>query len=132
MKTILIVEDNPADARLIEEAFRETPTPTMLFFVHDGLEALAFLRQEGEYPAAPRPDMIFLDLNIPKVDGRTVIRTIQADEELRRIPVVVLSGSTDELENVGLASEGIKHFLVKPADLDAYIIQVSAHMKILG
>ena len=132
MKTILIVEDNPADAWLIEEAFRETLFPTKRYFVQDGLEALAFLRREGEHSTAPRPDLIFLDLNIPKIDGRAVICTIHADEELRRIPVVVTSGSADELKKVRQMLKGIRHFLVKPANLDAYVTQVSALMEILA
>ena len=132
MKTILIVEDNPADSRLLDEAFREAPVPTSRSIVRDGMEALAFLRREGRYQDAPRPDLILLDLNLPKKDGREVIREIRADEELRRIPVVVLSGSADEAEMARLEAEGVEHSLVKPADLDACFDRINSLLAIIS
>jgi CheY-like chemotaxis protein len=132
MKTILIVEDNPADARLLEEAFREASIQTARSFVRDGVEALAFLRREGLYRDAPRPDLILLDLNLPKKSGSEVICEIQDDRDLRRIPLVVLSGSMDEGEITRLVSEGIEHTLVKPSDLDDYFKKVTALLEILA
>jgi len=131
MKTILIVEDNPADSRLLDEAFREAQIQTSRSIVRDGVEALAFLRREGRYRDAPRPDLILLDLNLPKMDGRTVIRELRADTDLRRIPVVVLSGSADECEMARLESEGVEHSLVKPSDLDACFDRVNSLLEIL-
>jgi chemotaxis family two-component system response regulator Rcp1 len=131
MKTILIVEDNPADSRLLDEAFREAHVPTSRSIVRDGEEALAFLKREGRYRDAPRPDLILLDLNLPKKDGRAVIREIRADNALRRIPVVVLSGSADKSEMARLESEGVDHSLVKPSDLDTCFDRVNALLEIL-
>ncbi len=90
---VLLVEDNPADVRLTEEALREGTVPLHLSVTPDGEEALAFLRHEGRYAAAPRPDLVLLDLNLPRLDGRAVLAAVKADPSLRRIPVVVLSTS---------------------------------------
>ena len=93
---ILLVEDNPGDVRLTQEAFKEGKVRNNLRVVNDGIEALAFLRQEGQYANAPRPDVILLDLNLPKKDGREVLAEIKQDPNLRRIPVVVLTTSEAE------------------------------------
>lgn len=90
---ILLVEDNPADIRLAREALRECQRPFQLFVVTDGEEALAFLRQQGRWVEAPRPRLILLDLNLPKLDGRAVLRVIKTDPALRSIPVVVMTTS---------------------------------------
>lgn len=95
---VLLVEDNPADVRLTREAFAGASIPNQLRIATDGLEALAILRREGEHRTAVRPDLILLDLNLPKKDGRVVLAEIKADPQLRRIPVVVLSTSRAEAD----------------------------------
>ena len=94
--TILLVEDNPGDVRLTEEALRETEIANRLMVVNDGQAALDFLRRNGPYADAPHPDLILLDLNLPKKDGREVLAEIKQDPHLRMIPVVVLTTSRDE------------------------------------
>ena len=93
---MLLVEDNPGDIRLTQEAAKESAIPTNLSVVVDGEEAMAFLRREGKYAEAPRPDFVLLDLNLPKKDGREVLSEMKADDQLRRIPVVVLTSSSAE------------------------------------
>jgi len=96
LKTIFLVEDNKADIRLIQEAFKNSSIPHQVVTVRDGMDAMAYLRQEGEYSDALRPDLILLDLNLPKKDGREVLAEIKADPALKRIPVVVLTTSRNE------------------------------------
>lgn len=96
LKTILLVEDNKADIRLIEEALKHSAVSYEVASVRNGLDAMAYLRQEGEYKDALRPDLILLDLNLPKKDGREVLAEIKADTDLKRIPVVVLTTSKNE------------------------------------
>ncbi|WP_096621049.1 response regulator [Calothrix sp. NIES-3974] len=91
-----MVEDNKADIRLILEALKHSSLPHEVVTVRDGMDAMAYLRREGEYENAPRPDLILLDLNLPKKDGREVLAEIKADPNLRRIPVVVLTTSRNE------------------------------------
>lgn len=95
-KTIFLVEDNRGDIRLIEEALKDSSVPHQIVSVRNGMDAMAYLRQEGEYADAPRPDIILLDLNLPKKDGREVLAEIKADPELKRIPVVVLTTSRND------------------------------------
>ena len=95
-KIIFLVEDNKADVRLIQEAFKNSSLPHEMLTVRDGIEAMAFLRREGEYNTAPRPDLILLDLNLPKKDGREVLAEIKNDSKLKRIPVIVLTTSQNE------------------------------------
>jgi chemotaxis family two-component system response regulator Rcp1 len=95
-KIIFLVEDNKADIRLIQEVFRDSPTPYQIITVRDGVEAMAYLRREGEFSDATRPDIILLDLNLPRKDGREVLAEIKADPGLKRIPVVVLTTSRNE------------------------------------
>lgn len=95
-KTIFLVEDNRADIRLIEEALKHSSVPYEVVTVRNGMDAMAYLRQEGEYASSPRPDLILLDLNLPKKDGREVLAEIKADPDLKRIPVVVLTTSSNE------------------------------------
>lgn len=95
-KTIFLVEDNKADVRLVEEALKRSSIPNQVLSVRNGMDAIAFLRQEGEYTDAPHPDLILLDLNLPKKDGREVLAEIKADPQLRRIPVVILTTSKNE------------------------------------
>src|SRR5512135_2208673 len=93
---ILLVEDDPADVELTQWSMKESKVATSLHVVEDGLEALAFLRREGKYADAPRPDLILLDLNLPRMDGRTFLAEMRADDDLKPIPVVVLTTSEAE------------------------------------
>src|SRR3990172_3487142 len=93
---ILLVEDNLGDVRLTKEVFKENKLLNKLYVVNDGVEALTFLRREGKYADMPRPDLVLLDLNMPKKDGREVLAEIKADKDLKRIPVVVLTVSAAE------------------------------------
>ncbi len=95
-KTIFLVEDNKADIRLIEEALKNSTVPHQVVSVRNGMDAMAYLRQEGEYAGAARPDLILLDLNLPRKDGREVLAEIKADPLLKRIPVVVLTTSSND------------------------------------
>jgi two-component system, chemotaxis family, response regulator Rcp1 len=95
-KIILLVEDNKADSRLIQEVLKNSSLPPDVINVRDGVEAMAYLHQDGEYKDALRPDLILLDLNLPKKDGREVLAEIKADPKLKRIPVVVLTTSRNE------------------------------------
>ncbi len=95
-KIILLVEDNKADSRLIQEVLKNSSLPPQVINVRDGVEAMTYLHQDGEYEDALRPDLILLDLNLPKKDGREVLAEIKADPKLKRIPVVVLTTSRNE------------------------------------
>ncbi len=123
---ILLVEDNPGDARLTQEALKDGKVYNKLTVVPDGVEAMAYLRREGRYAGAAQPDLILLDLNLPKKDGREVLQEIKADEQLRRIPVVVLTSSNaeqDVLKSYGLHANC---YVTKPVDLDQFIGAVKA------
>lgn len=95
-KTIFLVEDNKADIRLIQEALKNSSIPHQIITVRNGMDAMAYLRKEGDYAEAIRPDLILLDLNLPKKDGREVLAEIKSDPDLKRIPVVVLTTSRNE------------------------------------
>lgn len=123
---ILLVEDNPGDARLTQEVFKLNKMPKTLSVVEDGVEALAFLRQEGKYSDAPRPDLILLDLNLPKKDGRQVLAAIKSDTSLRRIPVVVLTTSRDQEDILHAYDLNANCFLTKPVDFDQFAKLVEA------
>ena len=117
---ILLVEDNPGDVRLTLEAFNESRLESNLHVVGDGDEALAFLRRESKYADVPRPDLILLDLNLPKKDGREVLAEIKADEHLRRIPVVILT-TTDDAREVSRCYElGCNVYVTKPVDYEQF------------
>ncbi len=118
---ILLVEDSPGDVRLTKEALREGKVRNNLHVATDGVEALAFLRREGRYAAAPRPDVILLDLNLPKKDGREVLAEVKADERLKRIPVVVLTTSADERDVLRSYELQAACYITKPVDLDQFI-----------
>ena len=118
---ILLVEDNPGDVRLTEEVLMEGKVRNNLQVVEDGVEAMAFLRRENNYAEAPRPDLILLDLNLPKKDGREVLQEIKEDGEFKCIPVVVLTTSEadeDILRSYDLAANC---YITKPVDLDQFI-----------
>ena len=118
---ILLVEDNPGDARLAREALKDSKIRNSLSHVKDGVEALAFLRQQGDYAAAPRPDLILLDLNLPRKDGRQVLAEIKQDPDLKRIPVVVLTISKDEEDVLKSYSLHANCFITKPIDLGQFM-----------
>ena len=118
---ILMVEDNPGDIRLTMEAIRESKLHNNLHVVKDGIEALAYLRQEGDYADLPRPDLILLDLNLPKKDGREVLREIKMDKEIGRIPVVILTTSQAEEDVLKTYDLHANCFITKPVDLEQFI-----------
>jgi CheY-like chemotaxis protein len=118
---ILMVEDNPADVRLTMEAFKECKVPNTLHVARDGVEAMSFLRRQDQYADAIRPDLIFLDLNLPRKNGREVLAEIKADPQLRRIPVVVLTTSSSDSDVSKSYDLHANCYVVKPVDLDEYI-----------
>jgi CheY-like chemotaxis protein len=118
---ILLVEDNPGDVRLTQEALREGKLLINLRVVAEGAAALAFLRREGKYADAPRPDLILLDLNLPKKDGREVLAAIKSDEDLHRIPVVVLTISQAEEDILKSYNLNANCYISKPVDLAQFI-----------
>ena len=118
---ILLVEDNLGDARLTQEALREAKVRNRLSHVRDGVEALAFLRREGACAEAPRPDLILLDLNLPRKDGREVLAEIKQDDALRRIPVVVLTVSKADEDILRAYNLNANCYITKPVDLDQFI-----------
>lgn len=123
---ILLVEDNPGDVRLTREALLESELNIELHVVHDGEDALAFLRREGAYVDSRRPDLVLLDLNLPKLDGREVLARIRADVNLRRIPVVVLTVSTVEEDVLRSYDLAANCYISKPIDLDQFVTVVRA------
>lgn len=118
---ILLVEDNPGDVRLTKESFKEAKVRNKLDVVEDGVEAMAFLRREGKYADAPRPDLILLDLNLPKKDGREVLGEIKTDEDLRRIPVVVLTVSKADEDILRAYNLNANCYITKPIGLEQFI-----------
>ncbi len=123
---ILLVEDNPGDARLTVEALKEGKVHANLRLARDGVEAMAVLRQEGPYAGALRPDLILLDLNLPKKDGREVLAEIRADPRLRRIPVVVLTTSEAEQDILRAYDLHANCYITKPVDLDRFVAIVQS------
>jgi CheY-like chemotaxis protein len=118
---ILLVEDNPGDARLATEALKDAKVKNNLHWVRDGVEAMAFLRREGKYADAPHPDVILLDLNLPRKDGREVLAEIKEDEALRRIPVVILTVSSAEEDIIKTYNLHANCYIRKPVDFDQFI-----------
>ena len=118
---ILMVEDNPADSRLAIEALKEAKVRNHMSVVVDGVEAMAFLRREGRYADAPRPQLILLDLNLPKKDGREVLQEIKTDEDLKRIPVVVLTTSRAEEDILRSYDLHANCYVTKPVELDKFL-----------
>src|ERR1700684_4384268 len=117
---VLLVEDSPGDVRLTQEAFRDAHPSIQLHVACDGVEAMAFLRQEGVHLHAPRPDLILLDLNLPKMDGREVLAHIKEDESLKLIPTVILTTSDAEADIVRSYQLQANCYLNKPVQLDAF------------
>ena len=123
---VLLVEDSPGDVRLTQEVFRDTNMDIHLHVASDGVEAMAFLRREGEHVNAPRPDLILLDLNLPKMDGRVVLANIKADANLKSIPTVILTTSESEVDIVKSYRLQANCYLSKPVQLEAFEILVKS------
>jgi two-component system, chemotaxis family, response regulator Rcp1 len=117
---VLLVEDSPGDVRLTQEAFRNSGKPVRLHLASDGVEAMAFLRCEGVFADAPRPDLILLDLNLPKMDGREVLKEIKKDRNLATIPTIILTTSDDEADVLISYQLQANCYLRKPAHWDAF------------
>jgi two-component system, chemotaxis family, response regulator Rcp1 len=123
---ILLVEDNPGDVRLTQEALRDGKLLNRLSTVSDGQQAMAFLRRQGSYVQAVRPDLILLDLNLPRKDGREVLAEVKADEDLRRIPVVVVTSSQAEADILKAYDLHTNCYIIKPVDLVKFIAALKA------
>jgi len=123
---ILLVEDNAGDVRLTREALKDAKVLNTLHVVRDGEEAMDYLCRKGKYADAPRPDLILLDLNLPRKDGREVLAEIKADEDLKRIPVVILTTSKSEEDVLKMYNLHANCYVTKPLDLDQFIRVVQA------
>jgi CheY-like chemotaxis protein len=123
---ILLVEDNPGDERLTREALKEGKVYSNLHWVKDGVEAMEFLNRRGKYSDAPRPDIILLDLNLPKKDGREVLQEIKNTDALKRIPVVVLTTSKAEEDVLRTYNLHANCYVTKPVDLEKFIVVVKS------
>ncbi len=123
---VLLVEDNDADVRLTREALREAGEDVRLSAVGDGEQALTYLRREEGFTEAPRPDLVLLDLNLPRKNGLEVLDEMRADERLASIPVIVLTSSAAQQDVEACYARGANAFLVKPQDLDAFMDLISA------
>jgi CheY-like chemotaxis protein len=118
---ILLVEDNLGDVRLVKEALKECKIDNIVYVVQDGIEALAFLRKEGVHEKAPRPDLILLDLNLPRKNGREVLEEVKADPTLKRIPIVVMTVSRDEEDVLKAYNLHANCYITKPIDFGQFI-----------
>ena len=118
---VLLVEDSPGDVRLTREALKEGKVRNNLSVVNDGVEAMEFLRRQGKYAEAPRPDIVLLDLNMPRKDGREVLAEMKSDESLKRIPVVILTTSEAEQDILKTYDLHANCYLTKPVDLEQFI-----------
>ena len=121
MIDVLLVEDDPGDVLLIEEAFADNKLRNRLHVASDGVEALQFLRREGQHAAAPQPDLVLLDLNLPRKDGREVLAEVKGDEALRHIPVVVLTTSKAEEDVLRSYKLHANAYVTKPVDFERFI-----------
>ena len=118
---ILLIEDSPGDVRLTQEAMKDAKVKNHMHVVNDGLEAMQFVRRAGPYAGVPRPDLILLDLNLPKMDGREVLAQLKGDPDLRRIPVVVLTTSKAEEDVLRAYDLHCNMYVTKPLDFDSFI-----------
>lgn len=123
---ILLVEDNPGDIRLTREALKEGKVLNDLYVAQDGIEAMAFLRREGAYADLPRPDVVLLDLNLPKKDGHEVLAEIKSDPDLKSIPVVVLTTSSSDEDILKTYELHANCYITKPVDLEQFITVVQS------
>ncbi len=118
---ILLVEDNPGDVRLAQEALKDSKIKNQLYVVQDGVEAMEFLHQQGKYVGVPRPDLILLDLNLPRKSGREVLTEVKNDENLKRIPVVVLTVSKAEEDILKCYNNYANCYITKPLDFSQFM-----------
>jgi len=123
---VLLIEDNPGDVRLTQEAFRDANLNVRLHVAFDGVEAMAFLRHEETYAHVPRPDMILLDLNLPKMDGREVLERIKKDDDLKTIPTVILTTSEAESDILKSYQLQANCYLTKPIALESFLSLVKS------
>jgi chemotaxis family two-component system response regulator Rcp1 len=123
---ILLVEDSPDDADLTMDALRDGRVRNRITHVEDGVEAMAFLRREGKYADAPRPDLILLDLSLPRKSGREVLAEVKQDPDLRRIPVVIMTSSDDEKDILAAYNLYVNCYVTKPVDLDQFIAVIKS------
>ncbi len=126
---ILLVEDSPSDVRLTKEALKEAKVLNTLHVVEDGVAAMAFLHKQGQYASRPSPDLILLDLNLPKKDGRQVLAEIKQDENLKRIPVVILTTSRAEEDVVRSYNLHANAYVTKPVDLQQFLEVIRANCR---
>ena len=122
---ILLVEDNPGDVRLTQEAFTDAKVNNNLSVAGDGEEAMAFLKKEGDYASAPRPDLILLDLNLPRKSGKEVLAEVKTDPDLLSIPVIVMTTSEAEIDIISSYNLHANAYVTKPVDLDYFLDVVS-------
>jgi len=118
---ILLVEDNPGDVRLAQEALKQSKIRNQLYVVEDGVEAMAFLHKQGKYGGVPHPDLILLDLNLPRKSGREVLAEVKADADLKHIPVVVLTVSRAEEDVMGAYKNYANCYITKPLDFNQFM-----------
>jgi CheY-like chemotaxis protein len=118
--TVLLVEDSPGDVRLTREAFRQANPTIIMHVATDGVEAMDFLLQEGAHALSPRPDLILLDLNLPRMDGREVLARIKSDDGLKTIPTMILTTSQSDVDIAKAYQLGANCYLTKPVQLDAF------------
>ena len=123
---ILLVEDSAADVRLTQEALKDAKILNELHVVRDGVQAMDFLQRRGDHAEAPRPDIVILDLNLPRMDGKEVLAEMKGDPDLRSIPVAVLTTSDAEIDVLESYDLGANCFLTKPVDLDQFLNVVRA------
>ncbi len=123
---ILLVEDNPADARLIEEVFKDTNVKNRIFVVKDGVEAMDFLYNENNYVDAPKPEIILLDLNLPRKDGREVLKEVKENEDLKSIPIVILTTSSAKEDVIRTYNNHANCYITKPVDFDQFLQVINA------
>jgi two-component system, chemotaxis family, response regulator Rcp1 len=123
---VLLVEDSPGDVRLTQEALKDAKVHINLRVVRDGIDAMAFLIREGEYATVPRPDLILLDLNLPKKDGREVLKEIKENPELKSIPVVILTTSASEADILRSYLLHANCYITKPVNLDGFLTVVKS------
>ena len=123
---ILLVEDSPGDVRLTQVGFRNARILNNMHVAADGVEAMAFLRRTGKYAASPRPDLILLDLNLPKKDGREVLAEIKVDPDLKQIPVVIMTTSSAEEDILKTYNLHVNAYVTKPIDLDKFMQMIKS------
>ena len=123
---ILLVEDQPADVRLTEEVLKQGKVANALFVAEDGEKAMQFLRKEGDYADKPRPDLVILDLNLPRMDGKEVLQAIKGDPNLLNIPVLILTTSAAERDILDAYAHHVNAYITKPIDLDEFVGVVSS------